>query len=172
MLQKKLSEIVSRLKRVRDEEGLSCQRIVDLVEENGGHVSLSTVKRVFEPGSEMYTWQYENTLKPIADAVLGLYGASRSATADEADAMKAIIDYKTEKIAALTMQLRRSEESYKRRIDFLKHQIDLKDARIDRRDTMIEKLLDTIISINKRCDKCQKCPHKAGCKKRRPSAYD
>ena len=61
----KTAEIITELKRVREEEGFSCARIVELVEQNGGSVSLSTVKRVFEDGSESYGWQYENTLKPI-----------------------------------------------------------------------------------------------------------
>ena len=150
MLQKKVAGIVSRLKKVREEEGLSYQRIVELVEKNGGCVSLSTVKRVFEEGSEAYGWQYENTLKPIADAVLGVYGPSSAASADEADALKAVIDYKSEKVAALEAQLARCEESYRRRLDFLREQIALKDARIDRRDAMIEKLLDVVLRLGLR----------------------
>lgn len=147
MLQKKISEIIAKLKKVREEEGITYSRIVQLVEENGGSVSLNTVKRVFEEGSEAYGFQYENTLKPIADAVLGIYSTSEEATADEADAMKAIIDYKSDKITELQAQLARCEESYKRRIDFLKEQIALKDERIDRRDEMIEKLLDAMLRL-------------------------
>ena len=145
MLQKKIAEIITKLKKVREEEGISYQKIVELVENNGGTVSVSTVKRVFSEGSEAFGWQYENTLKPIADAVLGIYGPSEAATADEADALKAIIDYKSDKIMELTAQLERCEESYRRRIDFLKEQIALKDSRIDRRDEMIEKLIETFI---------------------------
>lgn len=150
MLQKKIAEIISKLKKVREENGLSYQRIVELVEKNGEAVSLSTVKRVFEEGSESYGFQYENTLKPIADAVLGIYESSDTITPDEADALKAIIDYKSDRIAELQAQLERTEESYRRRLDFLKDQIALKDKRIDRRDDMIEKLLDTIMDIQKK----------------------
>lgn len=149
MLQKKIAEIITKLKRVREENGLSYQKIVDLVEQNGGYVSLSTVRRVFEDGSEAYGFQYENTLKPIADAVLGIYAPSDGVTDDEADAMKAVIDYKSERIAQLEAHLKRTEESYKRRIDFLRHQIELKDDRIDKRDAMIEKLLDAMLQLKK-----------------------
>lgn len=152
MLQKKIAEIITKLKKVREEEGISYQKIVELVENNGGTVSVSTVKRVFSEGSEAFGWQYENTLKPIADAVLGIYGPSEAATADEADALKAIIDYKSDKIMELTAQLERCEESYRRRIDFLKEQIALKDSRIDRRDEMIEKLIETFIDSLKEGD--------------------
>ena len=149
MLQQKIAEIITKLKKVREENGLSFQKIVELVEQNGGNVSLSTVKRVFEDGSESYGFQYENTLKPIADAVLGIYTESAAASPDEADALKAIIDYKSDKITELTAQLERTEESYRRRLDFLKDQIALKDKRIDRRDDMIERLLDRIMEITK-----------------------
>lgn len=149
MHQKKIAEIIAKLKKVREDNGLSLQKIVQLVEENGESVSLSTVKRVFEDGSESYGYQYENTLKPIADAVLGIYTEEKAATADEADALKAIIDYKADKVAELTAQLERTEESYRRRLDFLKDQIALKDKRIDRRDDMIERLLDRIMEISK-----------------------
>lgn len=145
MLQKKIAEIITKLKKVREDNGLSYQKIVDLVEQNGGYVSVSTVRRVFEDGSEAYGFQYENTLKPIADAVLGIYSEAEEATADEADAMKAIIEYKSERITMLEHQIHRLEESYKRRIEFLREQISLKDDRIDRRDDMIERLVEHLI---------------------------
>ena len=145
MLNAKIADIVKRLKKVREENGLSYQRIFDLVQESGNYVSLSTIRRVFEDGSESYGWQYENTLKPIAAAVLGAYSPPDEAAEDVAETMQAIIDYKSMRIRELENQLARMEESYKRRLDFVKNQIVLKDARIDRRDDMIEKLLDAVL---------------------------
>lgn len=148
MHQKKIAEIVQKLKKVREEEGISFQRIVDLVEQNGESVSLSTVKRVFEEGSETYGYQYESTLKPIADAVLGIYGSSEDITPDEADAMKAIIDYKSDKIADLTRQLESKEESHRRGIEYLKEQVSILQTRLERKDDLIEKLIDAILKMN------------------------
>ena len=148
MHQKKIAEIVQRLKKVKDEEGISYQRIVDLVEQNGGSVSLSTVKRVFEDGSENYGYQYESTLKPIADAVLGIYGSSEDVTPDEADAMKAIIDYKSDRIKDLTERLENAENSHRRGIEFFKEQIEILQARIDKKDELIERILEAIL-LNK-----------------------
>ena len=150
MQQEKIADIISQLKQVRNEEGLSYQRIVDLVEDNGGHVSLSSVKRVFEEGSESYGWQYENTLKPIAAAVLRFYSPAVPATAAEADGLKAVIKYKSEKIDSLEAQLARCEESYQRRLDFIKGQIELKDARIDRLHGIIERMVDALLPENPR----------------------
>ena len=145
VIQSRIADIISRLKRVREENGLSYQRIYDIVEGSGEHVSMSTIRKVFEPGSETYGFQYEGTLKPIAAAVLGAYEPPDRTAEDVADTLHAIIDYKAEKIAELSAQLARLEESYRRRIDFLRDQIVLKDARIDRRDAMIEKLLDAAL---------------------------
>lgn len=138
MNQKTIADIVTKLKRVREENGLSYQKIVDMVEQNGEYVSISTVKRVFSDGSEDFGFQFENTLKPIANAVLGIYSETDVVTASEVDALKAIVAYKSDRIAELEAQINRTEESYRRRLDFLKEQISLKDDRIDRRDVMIE----------------------------------
>lgn len=139
MNQKTIADIVTKLKRVREENGLSYQKIVDMVEQNGEYVSLSTVKRVFSEGSEDFGFQYENTLKPIATAVLGIYSETDTVTISEVDALKSILAYKSDRISELESIINRTEESYRRRLDFLKEQISLKDDRIDRRDAMIEK---------------------------------
>lgn len=140
MLQKKISEIIRNLKRVRSEDGLSISEIVKLCEENGESVSETTVKKVFAEGSEAFSFNYENTLKPIINALLG----DHEETA-ETDMMISVAEFKAAKIKDLESQLERMENSYKRRIEFLKNQIEIKDARIDKRDEMITKLIDSII---------------------------
>ena len=157
MLQEKIADIISRLKKVREENGLSYQRIVDLVEQNGGYVSLSTVRRVFEEGSESYGWQYENTLRPIADAVLGIYAPSEGVADEETvEALRAVIRYKNERLAELEAQLARAEDSYRRNLEFVKDQVVLKDTRIDRRDALIERLVDVVLD-RPFCPHCSKC---------------
>lgn len=145
MHQEKIANIITQLKKVREENGYSYAKIQEMVEKNGDYVSISTVKRVFEDGSESYGYQFENTLKPIAVAVLGINHETEVATVSEVDALKAIISYKSDRVTELEARLERTEESYRRRLDFLKEQISLKDARIDKRDAMIERLLNTIL---------------------------
>lgn len=140
MLQKKKSEIIRNLKRVRAENGLSISEIVKLCESNGEAVSETTVKKVFADGSEALGFNYEITLKPIINALLG----DHEETA-ETDMMISVAQFKEAKIKDLESQMARMEESYKRRIEFLKDQIEIKDARLDKRDEMITKLIDTII---------------------------
>lgn len=141
MLQRRIAEIIRNLKRVRNENGLSISEIVNMCEKNGEAVSETTVKKVFADGSETFGFNYENTLKPIINALLG----DHEETA-ETDMMISVAQYKEIKIRHLEEQLARMEESYKRRIEFLKQQIDVKDDRIDKRDEMISKLIDSIIN--------------------------
>ena len=140
MLQKKKSEIIRNLKRVRAENGLSISEIVNLCERNGESVSETTIKKVFSDGSEALGFNYESTLKPIVNALLG----DHEETA-ETDMMISVAQFKEAKIKDLESQMARMEESYKRRIEFLKDQNEIKDARIDKLDEMITKLIDSII---------------------------
>lgn len=140
MLQKRKSEIIRNLKRVKSENGLSISEIVNLCERNGDSVSETTIKKVFSDGSEALGFNYESTLKPIVNALLG----DHEETA-ETDMMISVAQFKEAKIKDLESQMARMEESYKRRIEFLKDQIEIKDARLDKRDEMITKLIDTII---------------------------
>ena len=141
MLQKKISGIIRNLKRVRNEDGLSISDIVNMCEENGEAVSESTVKKVFADGSEAFSFNYESTLKPIINALLGDHEE-----APETEMMISVAEFKAAKIKDLEVQMARMEESYKRRIEFLKNQIEIKDARIDKRDEMISKLIDSILN--------------------------
>lgn len=68
----KCSDIIRQLKQIREERGLSYQRIVDMVEESGGNISLSTVRRIFSEGSEDLNYRYEDTIKPLVVALLDL----------------------------------------------------------------------------------------------------
>ena len=140
MLQKRKSEIIRNLKRVKSENGLTISEIVNICEKNGEAVSETTIKKVFSDGSEALGFNYESTLKPIVNALL----EDHEETA-ETDMMISVAQFKEAKIKDLEAQLERQEASYKRRIEFLKNQIEIKDSRIDKRDEMITKLIDTII---------------------------
>ena len=125
MLQKRISEIIRNLKRVRQEDGLSISEIVNLCEKNGESVSETTVKKVFADGSEAFGFNYESTLKPLINALLKAHEETA-----ETDMMISVAEFKAAKIKDLEAQMARMEESYKRRIEFLKQQIDIKDSRV------------------------------------------
>ena len=150
-------EIILKLKEVREEKGLSYGDILDLMEKSGDFVSKSTLSRVFAEGSEECSFKYEETIRPIAKALLDI------ATIEETDdmdvqAMKSLLKYKMQliedleqKVEALTGDLAKEKlryhekldkerENFQKSLNFCREQIDLKDKRIDQ-------LLETNIKL-------------------------
>lgn len=153
-------KIILKLKEVRDEKGLSLNDIVSLVDKNGDYVSRSTVQRVFSDGSESLSFRYEDSIRPIANALLDIDTIEED---DELDtqAMKSLLQYKNQRIKELEQQLKQAEaakdkeklkyhekldkerEQYQKSINFLKEQIAYKDKRMDL-------LLDSVSEKDKR----------------------
>ena len=118
------------------------------MEDNGDYLSKSTISRVFADGSEENSFRYEETIRPIAKALLDIEDIEDDDNTD-IRAMKSLLKYKIERIEELESQIEHLEstldkekikyhekmdkerERYNRSIDFLKHQIDLKDKRMD-----------------------------------------
>ena len=94
--------LIAQLKQVRKEKGYSYQYICDESVRLGQSVSLSAVKRVFAEGSEEMGFRY-STLKPIARVVLDLDEdtANKTASPDEADALRNIISIKDTQLEEL-----------------------------------------------------------------------
>ena len=65
---------IERLKRVKVEQELSVSKIMELLEAKGKYVSEATVKRVFSEGSEDFNFRYQDSIAPLADVLLDLYG--------------------------------------------------------------------------------------------------
>ena len=96
-------EILIRLKEVKKERKLSLQNIVDLLEKNGDFISKATLSRVFADGSENVSFRYEDTLRPLANALLDLEHSEDDLS--DVRALKAIIHYKNEAIHQLQEKL-------------------------------------------------------------------
>jgi transcriptional regulator with XRE-family HTH domain len=134
-------EIILKLKEVREQKHLSLNDVVTLVENNGDYISRSTVQRVFQDGSEENNFKYDDTLRPIANALLDI---DRIESEDDlgTQALKVLLQYKNQRIQELEAQLDKEklraidkldaerERSY-RSIEFLKDQVSKKDSRID-----------------------------------------
>jgi len=143
-------DIIIKLKEVREERGLSLSDILDMLEKNGDYVSKTTLSRIFAKDSENVKFRYEDTIRPIANVLLGLDLMDETDTPD-INALKTIIRLKNEKIKELQAQLDHVQVKFdakiekeraqsRRSIDFLLHQIELKDKRIDiLMDAFIEK---------------------------------
>ena len=169
-------DIILKLKKVREEKNLSYSDILDLMEKNGKYLSKATLSRVFAEGSEEIKFRYEDTIKPIADALLDIDNIEDDDTTD-VQAMKTLLKYKSDRISELESQIRDLEsaldkqkiranekleeerERFNRSIEFLKEQVAYKDSRMDlllnaveKKDKLHEEMLEKIL----RCSKCEK----------------
>ena len=141
-------ELILKLKEVREEKGLSLNEIVAMVENNGDYVSRSSIQRVFSDGSETLSFRYEETIRPIAKALLDIETIEEGDNMD-IQAMKVLLKYKIQRIEELERKIESLEaekakeklkyhekldkerEQFKRSLDFLKEQVALKDKRMD-----------------------------------------
>lgn len=136
----KTKEVILALKEVREQRGLSVQRIHSMVENNGGILSLATVKRVFSAGSEDQNFRYEDSIKPIADVLLDL-GAARQPSEESAtgSALRELLELKNAIIEEKIAELARVQAEAQKKIDFLREQIAEKDKQIAEKDQQIAK---------------------------------
>lgn len=141
-------DIIAKLKEVREEKGLSYGDILALMEKNGDYLAKSTLSRVFAEGSEEQSFKYDETIRPIAKALLDIENIEDTDDMD-VQAMKSLLKYKIQRIEELEAQVQdlkvtlaessekhhakldKEREQFRRSLDFLKGQIELKDKRID-----------------------------------------
>lgn len=136
------AELIRQLKEVKLKDEITYPRIMDRMEKNGKFVSLTTLRRVFSDGSEMNanSFSYENTLLPIAEALLNAEDVPTpdSPCAKDIDALKAVIHVQNEELA----RLHEMKEHLESRITFLLEQIEKKDRRMDEKDGIINRLME------------------------------
>lgn len=166
-------DIIIKLKEVREEKGLSYNDILSLLEQNHEYLAKSTIARVFGEGSEDLSFRYEETIRPIANALLDI---EKFEETDDLDtkAMKSLLKYKIDRIEDLERQVEQLEsaldkekikyhekldaerEIFNQRIDFLKEQVAYKDKRMDmlleavfEKDKMHKEMLDKLLKCSK-----------------------
>ena len=152
-------EIIVKLKTVKEKRNLSISDIINMVAAAGEPVSETAIRRIFKKDSEINdSFNYDHTLRPIAKVLLVPDSSEDAVAQASTQAFLAINEYKDEKIAELEKQKENMREQYERRcaeyetrMAFLRDQIELKDQRMDRKDSIIEKLLDQVLT-------CSHCP--------------
>ncbi len=167
-------DIIIKLKEVRERDGLSYSDIMKRMEENHEFVSKSTLSRVFAEGSEEVSFNYEGTIRPIANALLDIE-TIESDDDMNVQAMKSLLKYKIErieelerKVEHLEAQLNKEKVKYHEKmdkerersrasIDFLKHQISLKDKRMDQ---LLEAVFQKDVRHNELLNHIMNCPYK------------
>ena len=168
-------DVILKLKEVKEEKNLSFDAILALMEQNGDFVSKSTLSRVFADKSEENSFRYEETIRPIANALLDIETEEETDDLDT-KALKSLLKYKIKRIEELEQQIEQLESAldkekikhhekldeerdrFNRSIDFLKEQVSLKDKRMDllldavfQKDQQHKNMLDKLL-------KCANCP--------------
>ena len=175
-------DVILKLKEVKKEKGLSLDKILIMVENNGEYISKSTLARVFKDNSENASFKYEETIRPIANALLDIENFEADDD-PETLAFKSllqlkmrVIDENSRKIAELQEQaketankeklkylekLEKETEKFQRSLEFLKHQVELKDKRIDQLMDANDRLS---ITNDRLINQLMDCPLRKDCK--------
>lgn len=142
-------QTIERLKRVKKEQELSISQIMDMLSAKGYYLSEPTLKKVFSENSDSYNFKYRDTIAPLADVLLDLYGDATSETAS--DEVKQLIREKNKMIEILLYKNEEQKADYEKRIAHLKKQVDrlevnldFRERMIDNKDNTLNKLLDSI----------------------------
>ena len=149
-IEKLKRKTIYRLKQIKNEQGLSVSKIMDLMEERGQFVSEATIKRVFADGSEEQNFRYQDSIAPIADVLLDIYGDTSNL--DDAESLRHIIREKNKLIEFLMIKLDEKESDfdrqrtlYEERKALYEKSIDRFETQIARKDELIERLLNTYL---------------------------
>lgn len=142
-------QTIERLKRVKKEQELSYSKIMDMLSSKGYYLSEPTLKKVFSENSDTYNFKYRDTITPLADVLLDLYGDGTSS--ENSEDVKHLIREKNKMIEILLYNNEEQKADFERRISHLKKQVerlegnlDFRDRMIDRKDEVVSKLLDSI----------------------------
>jgi hypothetical protein len=138
------SELIKQLKWIKQRDEITYPRIQEKLEKHGYFVSMTTIRRVFADGSEESSFNYENTLLPIARVLLDFSddgSVEEEPSADEVAGLRAVIRLQTEEIE----RLHELNEHLEARVTFLIDQIEKKDRRMDEKDEIIRRLMDKVL---------------------------
>jgi hypothetical protein len=167
-------DVIISLKQVKEEKGLSLDKILVLMNENDPTtaVSKTTLSRVFAKDSENQLFRYETTLRPIANVLLDVENYEDTDSIDE-KAMKALLKYKIKRIEELEQRVSELEHAlnsekvnhhekmdaaraqWQKSVDFLKEQISLKDKRMD---MLLEAIFNKDSQHNELMEAVMSCP--------------
>lgn len=149
-IEKLKRKTIHRLKQIKAEQGLTVPNIMNLMEERGQFVSEATIKRVFADGSEEQNFRYQDSIAPIADVLLDIYGDTSNLDAPES--LRQIIREKNKLIEFLMMKLDEKELEFEKRLALYEERkalyeksIERFETQIARKDELIERLLNTYL---------------------------
>ena len=166
-LEKMKRSTIRRLKQIKTEQGLSISKIMELMEARGQFVSEATLKKVFAEGSEDKNFRYQDSIAPIADVLLDIYGDTSES--DDVETLRHFLREKNKLIEFLMIKLEEQElatakreaiyaerkkafehtiETLEAQISHFREQLSRKEEAIERKDAILERLINSHL----RCD--------------------
>lgn len=156
-LEKLKRKQIKRLKQIKQEQGLSIPQIMEIMEKQGKYVSEATMKKIFADGSEERPFRYQDSIAPVADVLLDIYGDTSGL--DDVESLRQIIREKNKlielfviKIEELGEEAKAREKLYEDRkaafektIESLELQVHRLHEQVDRKDLMLEKLVNALL---------------------------
>lgn len=134
--QARIREMILQLKQIKEDKDLTNQDILEMVEASGGITSMSSIRRVFAEGSENLSFNYRNTIQPIAHALLAINEAEKVTEMDDnilqaqMDGLKQACEIKD----AIIKDLQKELEAEQRKVAHLLNEVELQNL-------MLRKLL-------------------------------
>ena len=141
-LEKLKKNTIVKLKKIKEEQDLSCAKIMDLLEERGQYVSESTIKKIFADGSEERSFRYQDSIAPLADVLLDMYGDQSHI--DDVESLREIIREKNKQIEFLTIKIEEQKDVYSERKKMFEQRIDDLNVQISRLESMLLKREDCV----------------------------
>lgn len=152
-------KVILRLKEAREQKHLTYQEIVDICENNKETVSLSSVKRLFAPGSEDRSDYRRYTLEAIFHAVIGtadieLTEAEEAAMTEtekevftENSALKAMLEMERARIESMQQQI----DELKREKENLEQALSITQVRLDATNDVIRLAMESFGKGSSHC---------------------
>ena len=116
----RMREIIINLKKIKHERELSTHDIFLMVQAAGFGTSESSIRRVCAPGSEEQNFRYQDTIRPMAQVMLGIHEDAAPLSPTEADALKNIALLKE----SMIQDLQKETEQLEARIAKLEHDLE------------------------------------------------
>ena len=155
----KTRQMILRLKEYQQENQLSVPSIYRKVQAKGFNLSESSVRRVFEPGSEDKSFRYEDTIQPIVTALFDTDKPTQEvsgAVESEAEALRQLVQLKN-------VIIEENKAEAQKKIDFLKEQIAAKDEQLKNKD---EQLTHRAYAMQERWQMIERLTAQADARKR------
>ena len=153
-IEKMKRNTIKRLKTIKEDQGLSIPKISAMLEARGQYVSEATLKKIFAEGSEEKNFRYQDTIAPLADVLLDLYGDDSNL--EDLEGLRQIIREKNKLIESLMIKLEEQKGVYANKDALYKERQTLYERTIQRMETELNRLNEHLSECERRIERKDK----------------